>query len=103
MQPVPSHIRLDDRGVAYVAGTRFKVRFVAAERTAAGLTPEEIVAAHPDALTLAQVHAALSYYYDHQAAMDAEIAESEAEAERLWRENLDSPVRQKLRAARKLS
>lgn len=103
MQPVlNSHIELDDRGVARIAGTRFKVRFIAVERTALGMTPEEIVAAHPDVLTLADVHAALAFYYDNKEVLDAEIAASAAEADRLRQENLDSPVRRKLRAAGKL-
>lgn len=98
MQPVLStHIELDDRGVARIKGTRFKVRFIAVERTALGMTPEEIVAAHPDVLTLADVHAALAFYYDNQAAMDAEIAASEAEAERLYQEMRDPAREQELR------
>ncbi len=98
-----SHIAVDERGVARLAATpRYKVSHIIVERTALGMTPEEIVAAHPDVLTLAQVHAALAYYYDNKAAMDGEIAKSEAEAERRWRENQDSPVRQKLRSLGRL-
>jgi uncharacterized protein (DUF433 family) len=94
MQPVLStHIEIDDRGVARIKGTRFKVRFIAVERTTMGMTPEEIIEQHPGCLTLGQVHAALSYYYDNQAAVDAEIVESEAEAERLY-EELRDPVRE---------
>ena len=46
--------------------------WVAIDRNS-GLTPEEI-AAERITLTLAQVHAALAYYYANKEAMDAEIA-----------------------------
>ena len=97
-QPVVmNHIVVDDRGVAKVKGTRFKVRFIVVEATALGMSPAEIVAAHPDVLTLAQVHAALSYYDDNQEAVDAEIAESEAEARRLYEESRDPAWENELR------
>lgn len=41
-----------------------------------GLTPDKIIQAHPH-LTLAQVHDALSYYYDYLEEINAEIRESE--------------------------
>lgn len=47
-----------------------------------GLTPEEISLQIPH-LTLAQVHAALTYYHANQAAMDLEIAAEEDEISRL--------------------
>jgi len=37
-------------------------------------------------LTLGQIHAALSYYFDHQTAIDCQIAESDAEGKRLIKE-----------------
>ena len=43
-----------------------------------GWTPDQIVDAHPH-LTLAQVHGTLSYYYDHQLELDAEIIAEEKE------------------------
>jgi uncharacterized protein (DUF433 family) len=42
-----------------------------------GLTPEELLQHYPH-LTLAAIHDALSYYYDHQETIDREIAEHEA-------------------------
>ena len=103
MTPVlNSHIELDDRGVAWVAGTRIKVREIVLDKTAYGWSPEETREQHPH-LTLAQIHAALAYYYDHQAEVDAEIAVGLAEADRLRQENLDSPTRRKLRAAGKIA
>lgn len=54
-----------------------------------GLTPNEIVVELPH-LTLAQVFAALTYYHANRADMDADIARSQAEADRLEREHYRS-------------
>jgi uncharacterized protein (DUF433 family) len=66
MQParsLPNHI--DDNGLRpVVAGTDIKVSQIAWEHEHYGMTPDEIVEAHPH-LTLADVHAALAYFYDH--------------------------------------
>ncbi len=51
-----------------------------------GLTPDEIAVEIPH-LDLAQVYAALSYYYANRAEMDAAMAAEEAEADRLEREH----------------
>jgi uncharacterized protein (DUF433 family) len=46
-----------------------------------GRTPQEILVEYPD-LTLAQVHAALTYYYDHVEEIEAEFAAEEGWEER---------------------
>ena len=74
----PSHIRRDDHGVAWIDDTNVKVIEVVLDRVAYGWGPEEIHFQHP-ALSLAQIHAALAYYYDHQAELGAEIARQSAE------------------------
>jgi uncharacterized protein (DUF433 family) len=50
---------------AYVAGTRVRVQDIASEHELHGLTPEQIAREHPQ-LSLAQVYAALAYYFDHR-------------------------------------
>jgi uncharacterized protein (DUF433 family) len=59
-------------GCAIIAGTSFPVSSVANYVIKQGLLPEELVRMFPH-LKLAQVHDALSYYYDHQTEIDAEI------------------------------
>ena len=86
-----NHISLDDRGVAYVTGTRIKVRHIVAEKNAWGLTHEQIQEGHEN-LSLAQIHAALAYYYDHKSEIDAEIAESKREVEQMRAES-PNPIR----------
>lgn len=46
-----------------------------------GRTPEEILVEYPD-LSLAQVHGALVYYYDHRNEIEAELAADEGSDER---------------------
>lgn len=55
-----------------IAGTRISVQNVAIDYKA-GVTPEEIVKDKPH-LSLAQVYAALAYYFANQDAIEADIA-----------------------------
>jgi uncharacterized protein (DUF433 family) len=66
------HIEIID-GTAHVINTPFKVADVAAIYLHGQSSVDWIVENYP--LTYAQIHAALAYYYDHQ-----------AEIERYWRE-----------------
>jgi uncharacterized protein (DUF433 family) len=72
VQVLGSHISLDDSGTAWIEGTSTKVIEVAMDRRAYGWGAEEIRRQHPN-LSLAQIHAALSHYYDNEAAMNSEI------------------------------
>jgi uncharacterized protein (DUF433 family) len=77
LRPTESpHIFLDDRGRPWIDDTAYRVSMVAIDhRGPNGYTPEQIAEAHYHELTLAQIHAALSYYYDHRAEIDAQISE----------------------------
>jgi uncharacterized protein (DUF433 family) len=96
------HIRLDERGVAWIDDANVKVIEVVLDRLAYGWSPEEIHFQHSH-LSLAQIHSALAYYYDHQAALDTEIARQEQAARRLRQEAGDSPLVTRLRARGLLS
>lgn len=100
-QTTTAHIHLDDRGVAWIDDTNTKVIEVVLDKLAHGSSPEEIHFQHPH-LSLAQIHAALSYYYDYQQAFDTEIARQLQEVETLMAQAEDSPLRQRLRALGKL-
>src|ERR1700729_2256753 len=69
-------------GKPHVVGHRVKVQHVAIWHERQGKSPDEIVAEHPG-LTLADVHAALAYYYDHRQQIDADIGADEDFAARL--------------------
>lgn len=89
------HIELDEQGVAWIANTKVKVIEVAVDKIAHGSSPEEMRYQYPH-LSLAQIHAALSYYYDHQAELDAEIRRRWVEGDALAAGASDATLRQKL-------
>ncbi|MEX0865896.1 MAG: DUF433 domain-containing protein [Pirellulales bacterium] len=94
-----AHVLLDDRGVAWIDDTRVKVIEVVIPHFAHGWSPAEMHRQYPH-LSLAQIHAALAYYYDHQEVLDADIERSIELAEELRRQALahgDSPVHKRLR------
>ncbi|HEX8098528.1 MAG TPA: DUF433 domain-containing protein [Pyrinomonadaceae bacterium] len=92
---VTAHIEVDEYGVAWIDDTKVKVIEVVIDRIAHGSSPEEIHFQYPH-LSLAQIHAALAYYYDNQAPLDAEIGRRREEADALAEEVSDSSLRQKL-------
>ena len=71
-----------------IAGTGVSVRRIVGWYKL-GLTPEEITTEIPH-IDLAQVHAALAYYYEHQAEMDAMIAEQERLADQYKEKRIGS-------------
>jgi uncharacterized protein (DUF433 family) len=95
MKVVASHIEIDDQGVAWITGANTKVIEVVLDKIAYGWSPEEIRFQHPY-LSLAQIHAALSYYYGQQEELDSEIARRHAEVEKMAAKSADSPLRRKL-------
>lgn len=95
------HVWLDEKGVAWIDDTNVKVVEVVLDKTAYGWSPEEIFFQHYGDLSLAQIHAALAYYYDHQGELDAEIERRRREGDELAREASDPIFRQKLLALKK--
>jgi uncharacterized protein (DUF433 family) len=89
------HIRVDGKGVAWIEGTQVKVIEVALDKLAHGSSPEEIHFQYPH-LSLAQIHAALAYYYDHQTELDSEIERRLSYADELAARTRDSPLQKKL-------
>lgn len=79
-------------GKPRIAGHRIRVQDVALWHDFQGYTPEEIVGRFPQ-LTLAEVHAALAYYFDHCETIRAEI-----EADRKFAEELKAATPSKLAA-----
>ena len=102
----PRKIFVDENGTAWIEGTGTKVLEVAIEKTAWGLTAEQMVEDHPQHWTLGEVHAALSYFYDHKDEVDADIARREAWVEEMRAEQEarygESPFRRRMREMGKL-
>ena len=66
----------------FIEGTRVRVQDVAMMAEVQGLTPDQIIDALPH-LRLSQVHAALSYYFDHRAEIHGHLKEDKEFAEQL--------------------
>lgn len=78
-----------------IAGHRITVQNVVIWHELIGLSADEIAAEYD--LTLADVYAALAYYYDHQAEVDKSIKDSESFVKALGQKT-PSKVSQKLNA-----
>jgi uncharacterized protein (DUF433 family) len=67
------HIIKDHGAAARLEGyPRTRVAMIVMDYLARGLGPEDMVRHYPY-LTLAEVHASMAYYHDHQDEIDAEI------------------------------
>jgi uncharacterized protein (DUF433 family) len=97
---VVPHIRLDERGRPWVDDTNVKVIEIVLDHLAYGWDAETIQENHPH-LSLAQVYAALAWYYDHQAEMDAEIEHQDERIRALREASTPSPLQQRLAAQRR--
>lgn len=69
------HIVINATGNPVIEGTGMKVEYVAVAHLQHGWSPQEIHWQFPD-LSLAEIHAALSYYYDHKTEIDRQEQES---------------------------
>jgi len=100
-QTPTTHIHLDAEGRAWIDDTNVKVIEVAIDSVTWKWGPEAIHLQYPH-LSMAQIHAALAFYYDHQTEFDAEMErmDQEYQARRAEQTN-NSPLHQKLRAAGK--
>lgn len=90
-----TQIELDGQGVAWIGGTRVKVTEIVLDKIAHGWSPEEMHFQHPH-LSLAQIHGALTYYYENQRDLDAQIQQGLEEADNIAAEVSDAGFRRKL-------
>jgi uncharacterized protein (DUF433 family) len=99
MQPVIlQHIEMRPSAMhgqkACIAGTRISVQDIYVWHELMGKTPDQISSEYPF-LTLAQVHSALSYYYDHAEEIREQVRRGREDAERI-RQNNPSKLAAKL-------
>jgi uncharacterized protein (DUF433 family) len=83
-------------GKACIAGHRVRVLDIVAWHEHQGMTPDEIVS-HVPSLTLADVHAALAYYFDHLQEIQHEMQQEKTAAQEFRRQNpslLETKLRQ---------
>ena len=91
MQPVATqHIEMRPSAIhgqkACIAGTRISVEDVYVWHELMGKSPDQVVSEYPF-LSLAQVHAALAYYYDHADDIREQVRRGREESERIMATN----------------
>jgi uncharacterized protein (DUF433 family) len=82
------HLTIDNDGSARIERSRYQVIHLAGEHYHYGWSAEEILRQHPD-LRPEQVHAALTYFYDH---FDRLVEEMRTSAEVAEAERLKQPI-----------
>jgi uncharacterized protein (DUF433 family) len=94
------HIVIDPdicHGKPHLAGHRIRVQDIAVWHERLGMSVAEICADYE--LSLAEVYAALAYYFDYKAVIDQEIAADQAYFEAFKKDN-PSLLQEKLKALR---
>jgi len=82
-----------------IAGHRIRVQDVVTWHEKLGMSPDEIVHNYPG-ITLADVHAALAYYWDHRDEIERAIAEEGALVQQLRGSSI-GPLQEKLKRRRR--
>lgn len=82
------------RGEPCIIGTGIRVLDIAVRYELMGQSPEDIILAYPH-ITLAQIHDALSYYYEHKSEMDKKWKEAAKKVNAL-KQKTSSLLEQKL-------
>ncbi|HET6879793.1 MAG TPA: DUF433 domain-containing protein [Pirellulales bacterium] len=95
----PHIIKEDGKPARLENHPRVRVAQVVMDYLAYGWSADEIHRQHPH-LALAEVHAAMGYYYDNQAEVDAEITAELDEVDRTLETDPRSPVWAKLKGKR---
>ena len=96
-----SLIELDEHGVPWITGANTKVVEVVLDKMAHNSSPEEMHEQYPH-LSLAQIHAALSYYYEHQDEVNADIERRERYVEEMRAQQKNPFTREELERRRSL-
>ena len=85
----------DPKGVFWIDDSGYRVIDLVSEHLAHGWGADLLQENHPD-LSLAQIHAALAWFYDHEAEMRREIDLRENRAISLLAEIGESPLQKRL-------
>jgi uncharacterized protein (DUF433 family) len=92
-----AHIDYASDGKPFIAGTQTKVEEIVLDHIAWQWDANTIHRHHPH-LSLAQIHSALAYYYDHQAEIEAQIEAGLRQVTEIREASGESSLRLKLRA-----
>ena len=94
------NIDRDAQGAPIVVGTTMKVVEIVMAKRAHGWSPEELCFQFPH-LSMADVHAALAYSWDHERELDEDIERRTRHAEESRRQSTTSPLTQRLAALKR--
>lgn len=84
---------------ARIVGRRIRVQDIVVWHEKLGMSPDEIVHHYPT-ITLADVYAALAYYWDHREEIERALAEEQALGEEFRRAEI-GPLQEKLKQRRR--
>ncbi len=106
-QPAPDPVRIvSTPGICgarpRIDGHRITVEDVAIWHEQMGMSPDEIVSAYPS-ITLADVHAALAYYYENRERIDADTIEGERFVQEMKAMLGPGPLQEQLRRSTALA
>src|SRR5437762_6806022 len=90
------HIEINSDGVAIISGTTTKVIEIVQDHLAHHWHAEDICQQYPY-LSLAQVHAALTYFYDHQEEIEQEIERRHRRVADIKVKRADGTIQDRLR------
>ncbi|PAW66597.1 MAG: hypothetical protein B9S30_07990 [Verrucomicrobiia bacterium Tous-C5FEB] len=90
------HLMRDSSGTLWIDNSGYRVVDLAAEHLAHGWNADTLQENHPD-LSLAQIHAALAWFYDHEDEIRQEMRQREASATMRLSEIGESPLLSRLR------
>jgi uncharacterized protein (DUF433 family) len=91
------HIEMDEQGRPIIAGTGFKVRVFIELSQGNGWDADELHEQFPD-LSMAQIHSAFAYYWDHKDEIDRSIEDLSRFEEEYRRTHAEPSVLKRLRA-----
>jgi uncharacterized protein (DUF433 family) len=91
-----NHISLDARGVAWVAGKNVKVLEIVQDHLSYGWSADAIHEQHPG-LSLAEIHSALAFYYDHSTELENQLAALDSELRAIRIATGESSIQKRLR------
>ena len=94
---VYAHIEYTPEGTPIIVDPQTKVEEIVLDHIAWHWDAEAIQRHHPH-LTLAQIHSALAYYYDHQEEIDSSIESGLSQVAKIRDSLGESPLRLKLSA-----
>jgi len=94
------HIVLDERGRTWIDDTGVKVTEVVHDILGVNRYAPHQVQEHFPRLSLVQIYVAMSYYYDHQELVDAEIAQADERYSHLRAATENPELQARLRTAK---